>query len=96
MCNPGVVLETSPDGKSVIVVKITTCLQKGSFKPNKPIRIVKLSSLPLATDTWLDISIQFTSLSPLENMAGAEAERSLVQLFVNGELHVSAEDSFGR
>jgi hypothetical protein len=102
-CNPGVVLETTPDGKSVVVVKITTCIQKGGTKPNKPIRIVKLSSLPLETDTWLDISIQFTCLPPVpqatggkNGVNGAESERSLVQLFVNGILHVSAEDSFGR
>lgn len=96
------------DGNPVIVVKITTCVQKTGTRISKPIRIVKLSSRPLEYDTWLDISIQFTCLPVKEAQKSSSApgtsrptsiidsERSLVQLFVNGQLHVSTEDSFGR
>lgn len=107
-CNPGIVLETTEDGKSVIVVKVTTCTQKSGTRMGKPIRIVKLSSRPLDIDTWLDISIQFTCMPVTwstsvgghkhgeTEQSPPEPERSVVQLFVNGELHVSAEDCFGR
>ena len=103
LCNPGIILEVLPDGTALLVVTITSPVDSNGEKTTKRIRMVKLSSKPLPVDEWIDVTMQFTCL--FEDAASKRQEssqrvivkeRSVLRLFINGELHSTAEDCFGR
>lgn len=86
-----------PDGITKLVVTFTVFTQS-SNNLKKPVRLVRLLSNPLSTNEWLDIVVTYEPL-PLQehNLSTFEkGERARVSLYVNGELHATTEDYFGR
>lgn len=88
-------LASLPDGTSHIVVTITVCSQNSQIKNGKPVRLVKLSSKPLISDKWIDLTIIYHPLSNIETDY-EKGEKARVSLYIDGILHASTEDYFGR
>jgi hypothetical protein len=98
-CSPGMVLMTLPDGTAKVVVTFTVLSQTTqAFKAPKPTRLVKLCSRLLPLDRWLDLIVRYEPLAEQQQDLSAfeKGEKARVCLYVDGELHASTEDYFGR
>lgn len=58
---------------------------------------MKLSSRLLPIDQWLDVAVHYEPIPMLNDPLTIEkGEKARVSLSVNGEIHASTEDYFGR
>ena len=74
---------------------MTACPQNPQNKNLRPVRLVKLSSRPLLHDQWIDLTIIFQPLTNIE-ADYEKGEKVRVSLYIDGILHASTEDYFGR
>jgi hypothetical protein len=98
-CTPGVVLMTLPDGTAKVVVTFTVLAQATQpFKAPKPTRLVKLCSRFLPLDQWIDVVVRYEPITEQQQDLSTfeKGEKARVSLYVDGELHASTEDHFGR
>lgn len=93
----GIVLVSFPDGTTKLIVTFTVFTQS-STHIKKSIRLVKLLSKSLPSNEWLDIAVKYEPLPALETNPSTfeKGERARVTLSINGEVHATTEDYFGR
>jgi hypothetical protein len=104
-CSPGIILLSLPDNTARVIVTFTVYSQNYSTGTSKKlIRLVKLSSHLLPIDEWLDVMVHYEPLRPQNDDGDGndnpliieKGEKARVSLSVNGVIHASTEDYFGR